>query len=127
MDKIVEHVWALGEDGSLEIKDYPGNYTQYRLALKEKLKEKSTKGKQTQVSNEIKGDYSVKLSFKDKFEFEGLEPQISKLEAQRDKLSQKIETCTEHEDLLRVGAELGRVSEELEKAEMRWLELSERV
>tara|TARA_B110000444_G_scaffold108578_1_gene102489 strand:+ start:752 stop:2623 length:1872 start_codon:yes stop_codon:yes gene_type:complete len=127
MDKIVEHVWALGEDGSLEIKDYPGNYTQYRLALKDKLKEKSTKSKPTPVSSEIKGDYSVKLSFKDKFEFEGLEPQISKLEARRDKLSQEIETCTEHEDLLRVGAELGKVSEELEKAEMRWLELSERV
>jgi hypothetical protein len=38
-----------------------------------------------------------------------------------------MESCTEHEDLLRVGAELGKVSEELENAEMRWLELSERV
>jgi ATP-binding cassette subfamily F protein uup len=127
MDKIVEHVWALGEDGSLEIKDYPGNYTQYRLALKEKQKAKSKKSLETPVGKEIKGDYTERLSFKEKFEFEGLEPQISKLECLRDKLSHEMESCIEHEDLLRVGAELGKVSEELENAEMRWLELSERV
>jgi len=127
MDKIVEHVWALGEDGGLEIKDYPGNYTQYRLALKEKQKEKSKKNKQAPDEKEIKGNYTERLSFKEKFEFEGLEPHIAKLESQRDTLSHEMESCTEHEDLLRVGAELGKVSEELENAEMRWLELSERV
>ncbi len=132
MDKIVEHVWSIGESGSTSIRDYPGNYTQYRLSRKEQLAlsnrelTKSAKDQGLTNSSEIKGDYTEKLSYKEKFEYEKLGPRIEELEAKRDLLTAELESCNSHEDLIRLGEELGQVTEELDQAEMRWLELSER-
>jgi ATP-binding cassette subfamily F protein uup len=135
MDKIVEHVWSLGEKDSTGvhskgIRDYPGNYTQYRLDRKEKLEAEalaiSNAKKAVTISATVKGDYSERLSFKEKFEFEQLGPRIEELEKMRDKMSTELESCNVHEDLIRLGEELGKVSEELDESEMRWLELSER-
>lgn len=124
MDKIVEHVWAIGEKENGEIKDYPGNYTQYRLAAKEVKTAKSPKPKAEH--KEIKGDYTARLSYKEKFEFEQLGPQIEQLEKRRDELSETLENGPSHKELIKVGEELGQVTEQLEEAEMRWLELAER-
>ena len=77
-------------------------------------------------SSEIKGDYTEKLSYKEKFEYEKLGPRIEELEAKRDLLTAELESCNSHEDLIRLGEELGQVTEELNQSEMRWLELSER-
>ncbi|HIB76566.1 MAG TPA: ABC transporter ATP-binding protein [Flavobacteriales bacterium] len=135
MDKIVEHVWAVGEKDSTGahskgIRDYPGNYTQYRLNRKEKLEAEalaiSNAKKAVTISATVKGDYSERLSFKEKFEFEQLGPRIAELEKMRDKMSTELESCNVHEDLIRLGEELGKVSAELDESEMRWLELSER-
>ena len=132
MDKIVEHVWSIGESGSTSIRDYPGNYTQYRLSRKEQLAlanrelTKSAKDQGITNSSEIKGDYTEKLSYKEKFEYEKLGPRIEELEAKRDLLTSELESCNSHEDLIRLGEELGQVTEELDQSEMRWLELSER-
>jgi len=132
MDKIVEHVWSIGESGSTSIRDYPGNYTQYRLSRKEQLAlssrelTKSANDQGLTNSSEIKGDYTEKLSYKEKFEYEKLGPRIEELEAKRDLLTAALESCNSHEDLIRLGEELGQVTEELDKSEMRWLELSER-
>jgi ATP-binding cassette subfamily F protein uup len=126
MDKIVEHVWALGEGSDGGIVDYPGNYTQYRLAKAEKGLKKDTGEKKTAPKGDVKGDYSNKLSYKEKFEFEKLGPDIEKLEKKRDELSTKLENSNSHEDLMSYGEKLGDVAQELDDAEMRWLELSER-
>ena len=129
MDKIVEHIWALGENEDLSIRDYPGNYTQYRLSREEKI---AVARAATAVSDsvskplEVKGDYTAKLSYKEKFEFDKLGPLIEQLEVKRDILSAKLETCNSHEDLIKLGDELGQVTSDLDEAEMRWLELAER-
>ncbi|MGY8928617.1 MAG: ABC-F family ATP-binding cassette domain-containing protein, partial [Flavobacteriales bacterium] len=129
MDKIVEHIWALGENEDLSIRDYPGNYTQYRLSREEKI---AVARAATAVSDsvskplEVKGDYTAKLSYKEKFEFDKLGPLIEQLEVKRDTLSAKLETCNSHEDLIKLGDELGQVTSDLDEAEMRWLELAER-
>ncbi|MAO46413.1 MAG: ABC transporter [Crocinitomicaceae bacterium] len=124
MDKIVEHVWVVGEKENGEIKDYPGNYTQYRLAVKEAKTVKTHKPKAK--PKEIKGDYSARLSYNEKFEFEQLERQIEELEKRREELSAILENGPSHKELIKVGKELGQVAKQLEEAEMRWLELAER-
>lgn len=133
MDKVVDHVWALGEDKkNLEIKDYPGNYTQYRLAVKDaqlarKIAQEAKAAESKKDENvAVKGDYSKRLSYKEKLEFEGLEPKMAELESKRDELAAKLESCSNHDELMKLGEELGKISEELETSEMRWLELSER-
>lgn len=124
MDKIVEHVWVLGECEG--VTDYPGNYTQYRLASEEKLKKIVSSPKPQIQNTEVKGDYTTRLSYKEKFEFEKLGPKIEELENKRDELSTRLESNPPHDELITIGEELGKVAEELEKAEMRWLELAER-
>ena len=126
MDKIVEHVWAIGETESGEIKDYPGNYTQYRLAREEYLKSKHGVVKNKPKPYEVKGDYSQRLSYKEKFEFEQLVPKIEELEKKRDELSAKLENNPPHDELMKMGEELGVIANELDEAELRWLELAER-
>jgi ATP-binding cassette subfamily F protein uup len=74
----------------------------------------------------IKGDYSKRLSYKEKMEFDQLEKDLPLLEKKRDELSSQIQGEQDHEKLLAMGAELGRIAQTLDEAEMRWLELSER-
>jgi ATP-binding cassette subfamily F protein uup len=132
MDKLVDHVWVLGEDGQLAVRDFPGNYTQYRA-------QRSAEQKQAQVAASaeksaevaankptIKGDYSERLSYKERLEYDGLEAQIAALEQRRDELSAKLQTELDHEKLRELGEKLGAVTSELDASEMRWLELSER-
>ena len=131
MDKIVEHVWAIGEGGATSVRDYPGNYTQYRLARKEQIAlaqaaASAASKKAKENSSEVKGNYTEKLSYKEKFEYETLGPKITELETHRDLLATELESCNSHEDLIRLGEKLGEITEELDASEMRWLELSER-
>jgi len=129
MDKIVEHIWAVGENEDLSIRDYPGNYTQYRLSRAEKIAEARAATLNTETTSkplEVKGNYTKKLSYKEKFEFDKLGPQIEQLEGKRDRLSAELETCNSHEDLTKLGAKLGKVTSELDEAETRWLELADR-
>jgi ATP-binding cassette subfamily F protein uup len=127
MDKIVEHIWAVGENEDLSIRDYPGNYTQYRLSHAEKLADaRAATSDSDSKPIEVKGDYSAKLSYKEKFEFDKLGPLIEQLEVKRDTLSSKLETCNSHEELIKLGDELGKVTSDIDEAEMRWLELAER-
>lgn len=126
MDKIVEHVWAIGENENGEIKDYPGNYTQYRLARREVIASKPALKKIKEESVEVKGDYSKRLSYKEKYELEHLGPRIEELEKKRDELSLKLESTNSHDELIELGEELGVVANQLEEAEMRWLELAEK-
>ena len=126
MDKIVEHVWAIGEKENGEIKDYPGNYTQYRHARREVIASKPALKKIKEESVEVKGDYSKRLSYKEKYEFEQLGPRIEELEKKRDELSLKLESTNSHDELIKLGEELGVVANQLEEAEMRWLELAEK-
>lgn len=124
MDKIVEHVWALGECD--EVTDYPGNYTQYRLASEEKLKKVVSSTKPQIQDKKVKGNYTTRLSYNEKFEFEKLGPKIEELENKKDELSKRLESNPPHDELITIGEELGKIVEELENSEMRWLELAER-
>ncbi len=126
MDKIVDHVWAIGEKENGEIKDYPGNYTQYRLARTEVIASKPIKKKLNDEVIEVKGDYSKRLSYNEKYEFEQLSPRIEELEKKREELSLKLEGTYCHDELIKLGEELGVVATQLEEAEMRWLELAEK-
>ena len=131
MDRLVEHIWVLGEDGQTTIRDYPGNYTQYRLAREEALREAqraaaaATKPTSTSAP-EVKNDYSQRLSYKEKFEFEQLPDHIEALETEKLELTSQLESTNDHERILEISARLTEVVADLDEAEMRWLELSER-
>ena len=132
MDKLVDHVWVLGEDGQTSVRDYPGNYSQYRAMRSEEAKREhaaqATAKRETPAPEavEIKGDYSARLSYKERLEFETLERDLPRLESRRDELQAALLAESDHQKMQSLGEELGNLSEQIDLAEMRWLELSER-
>ena len=132
MDKLVDHVWVLGEDGQTAVRDYPGNYTQYREQRADDARQAQAaqaaqkRESVAHVAPAVKGDYTARLSYKEKLEFEQLEKAIPLLEQRRDELQSQLLTETDHVKMQELGIVLGEVTSELDEAEMRWLELSER-
>lgn len=125
MDKVVDHVLAF--KGNAEIKDFPGNYTQYREWKEvneqgEKNREKNTDGK----TEKVRLNEKRKLSFKEKHELEQLEKDIAELENQQKDMQNKL--CSGEisvEEITEISKKLPTVDSLIEEKTMRWLELSE--
>ena len=129
MDKVVDHLLVFKGDG--EIKDFPGNYTQYREWLSLQPKE-SSKPKETpaaKVINQNRDSQPVgkrRMSFKEKREFEQLEKEIEQLEKEQHMIEEALCSGTlSVEELTEKSKRLPQLKDELDEKSMRWLELSE--
>lgn len=127
MDRLARHLFVLKGDGF--ISDFPGSYTDYRLMQKEEeksaKKEETPKPKET-PKEEKRGERKKKRSYKEQKEFEALEEELPAIEKQLSELSDKMNSGTlSPQDLVEVGESYGRLKNEQEEKEMRWLELSE--
>lgn len=132
MDKVVDHLLAF--QGNARIKDFPGNYTQYRewkevQELLEKEKEQAAKPKEEKVQQvQPKNDEKKKLSFKEKREFEELDALIPQLEEEKANLENELSSGTlSTDELLQKSNRISQLIEAIEEKTMRWLELSELV
>jgi ATP-binding cassette subfamily F protein uup len=133
MDRLVEHLFVFEGEG--KIKDFPGNYTDFREWEKEnssKSLESSTKTSEPKTEVlEIKSDQTnsspkPKASYKQKQEFKKTNEAIAKLEGEKENITQKIsEGIDDHEELMKLSNRIGEIDSELEELEMSWLELSE--
>lgn len=133
MDKVVDHLLVFKGEGV--IKDFPGNYTQYRqwskLQPKEETetktkasntKEKSAKSESDNNSNNARR----KMSFKEKREFTLLEKEIETLTKEKEAIETELSTATASvERITELSKRLPILNEELDMKELRWLELSE--
>jgi ABC transport system ATP-binding/permease protein len=122
MDKLVEHLFIFEGDG--QIRDYNGNYTEYRELKKNENREQNNKGTTPSVSNT-----SATLSEAERKEFKRLEKEIEKLETRKGDIENKFNDAAnlKPEDIAKLSKELQDIQEQLEFKEMRWLELSELV
>lgn len=132
MDALVEHLFVFEGDGI--VRDFPGNYSQYRewkeqlLALETNRleQEKQKKNAVALQENERRKERKQKRSYKEEKEFECLEQEIAMLEEKTAELSRQMSSGTLSSDhLLSVGREYEELSNLLEEKSMRWLELSE--
>ena len=127
MDKVVDHLLVFRGQG--EIKDFPGNYTQYREW--EKLTSTTSNTSQTsQASPTPKASYRHddrrRLSYKEKREMEQLEREIAALEEEQHQLEQSLCSGTlSVDELTEKSKRLPQLKDELDEKSMRWLELSE--
>lgn len=133
MDKLIDHVFVFEGDGY--IRDFPGNYTDYREWKKEQEDTLKTPGKKkdsdtrtsaapvaTIVSSEKK-----KMSFKEKTEYETLEKEIEKLEAEKAELYTKLTAGTENvQELTAWSKRIEEIDKTLEAKSTRWIELAEK-
>ena len=128
MDKVVDHLLVFR--GSGDIKDFPGNYTQFREWQKlQSENEQTAKPEVTEVNkdrNRTRNQEKKKLSFKEKQEYERLEKEISQLEAEQQEIEQKL--CSGElpiDKITEYSIRLPILKDELDEKSMRWLELSE--
>jgi ABC transport system ATP-binding/permease protein len=125
MDRMVDHLFAFEGDGI--IRDFPGNYSQYRQALAaEAQQQKATTVAPVAAAAPKASTGQRKLSFKEKFEFEQLEKDIPALEAEKKQLEADMNAGgLDYEALQRAAARISDIIGLLDEKEMRWLELSE--
>ena len=124
MDKLVDHLLIF--EGDAVVKDYPGNYSQYRIWLdeQEQNKKQPVIVKEQVVIEQPK--QKQKISFKDKHEFEQLEKEMPKLEREKKEIELKLTAPNlSFDEINQLSIRIGEISAMLEQKEMRWLELSE--
>ena len=128
MDKVVDHLLVFR--GSGDIKDFPGNYTQFRewqkLQSENDQTAKPAVTEENKDRNRTRNQEKKKLSFKEKQEYERLEKEISQLEAEQQEIEQKL--CSGElpiDKITEYSIRLPILKDELDEKSMRWLELSE--
>ncbi len=130
MDKVVDHLLVFKGNG--QVKDFPGNYTQYRLWKQEQdevakaMATAQDKSKQNAYKAENQGNRMRKLSFKEKKEFEQLDADIAALEKEKADIGQSLSGATLQPDqIVQLSKRLNEINQLLDEKTDRWLELSE--
>ena len=123
MDKVVDHLFVFHGEG--KVQDFPGNYTQYRLEQGTKSQEPRPIA-QVVKSEKVKTEQKRRLSFKEKKELEDLEVRMPQLEEEKTQLEALLSGGSiSADEIAQASKRYQEVQEELDEAEMRWLELSE--
>lgn len=133
MDKVVDHLLVFRGEGN--IKDFPGNYTQFReaedRAEKEKEKEVKTTSQATVSAAPAKAkpnfsEQKRRLSYKERMEYERLEKDIEALEAEKKQIEEALSSGTlSVADITTMSKRLPVLTDELDEKSLRWLELDE--
>lgn len=133
MDRLVEHLFVFEGEG--EIKDFPGNYTDFREWEKEnktqdssiKIQEPENNVAETKIeSSTPQSQTKAKASYKQKQEFKEVNASIAKLEKEKAVITDKIAGgIDDHEELIKQSNRIAEIDAELEELELTWLELSE--
>jgi ATP-binding cassette subfamily F protein uup len=130
MDRLANHLFVFEGDGV--IRDFPGNYSQYRLWQKEQEAIPVTYQLTAKKPGEISGNQEPvtsnkkQLSFKEKREFELLEKEIAGLTKEKETITEKLNNGnTPYDELQQLSHRIGEVASLLDQKELRWLELSE--
>ncbi|HZH95094.1 MAG TPA: ABC-F family ATP-binding cassette domain-containing protein, partial [Flavisolibacter sp.] len=126
MDRLVNHLFVFEGEGY--IRDYPGNYSQYREWQKaqESLPQPQVKTLQPVAAAPSKP--KKKLSFKEQHEFDNLEKEVAGLDKERKAITEKLSTANlPYDELQKLTEKIGELNAVIETKEMRWLELSEEV
>ena len=125
MDKVVDHLLVF--NGQADIRDFPGNYSDYRDWKEAKAQqEKEAEKPQEEKTARVRLNEKRKLSFKEKREFEQLEKEIAGLEAEKAAIEEQL--CSgmlSVDELTEKSKRLPEVNDLIDEKTMRWLELSE--
>ena len=131
MDRLVDHLFVFEGDGV--IRDFPGNYSQYRMEQKFGAEEKpiprsNLENGEASPINQTSTGRKKQLSYKEKREFELLEKEIEDLGLEKERINAQLNSgIAPFEELQQLSQRIGEVTRLLDEKEMRWLELSEAI
>lgn len=129
MDKVVDHLLVFNGGG--DIRDFPGNYTQYRewkeaKARHDKEQQAAAKPQAASKPARTRQDEKRRMSFKERREFEQLEKEIAELEAEKKAVEEALCSGTlSVDELTEKSKRLPQLTDLIDEKTMRWLELSE--
>ena len=129
MDRLVDHLFVF--EGGGVVRDFPGNYSQYRIDERTKEKNKDVPVvavKETPIPpvTKVAEPEKRKLSFKEKREFEQIEKDMPTLEAEKNQIAEKMaNSAINYDEIQKLSFRITQITTKLEEMEMRWLELSE--
>ena len=124
MDKVVDHIFVFNGGG--DIKDFPGNYTDYRYWREEEKENAKPAEKIVQPKAAYRTETKRKLTFKERKEYESLESEIMALEEEKSLLEQEMSSgMLDNDTLLAKSRRIQEVIELIDEKTNRWVELSE--
>jgi ATP-binding cassette subfamily F protein uup len=130
MDRLVDHLFIF--EGNGVVRDFPGNYSEYRIEERAKEKTKDAPAKPEPEAAVVTTPPPTvpptkkKFSFKDKREYDQLEKDIATLESEKATIAEKMVTPgLNYDEIQQLSNRLIFITQSLEEKEMRWLELSE--
>ena len=127
LDKLTEHLFVF--EGNGKVRDFLGNYNEYRLQLKEEQRQAVRDEKQLQseaVKTVAASAPKRKLSFKEQTEFKQLEKDMELLSKEKATLTEKLSgTIAHHDEIQKTAKRIEEIIISLDEKELRWLELSE--
>jgi ATP-binding cassette subfamily F protein uup len=125
----VDHLLVFEGEG--QVRDFPGNYTDYRIWQEQEEARKNTaasseKEKTASASTAAPAASKKKVSFKEKREFEQLEGEMAALNKEKKEITEKLSTgALPFDELQALSERIAAITSSLDEKEMRWLELSE--
>jgi ATP-binding cassette subfamily F protein uup len=127
LDKLTEHLFVFEGDG--KVRDFMGNYNEYRLQLKDEQRQAKQDEKMLLENKSSTSPISTvkrKLSFKEQTEFKQIEKDIEKLTKEKEELTEKLSAGNlEHQQIQTISSMLEKIITSIDEKELRWLELSE--
>ncbi len=124
MDRLVNHLFVFEGDGV--IRDFPGNYSQYRESIASNQQPPETISQKDETTRQVSIEKKKQLSFKEKREFEILEKEIAALTREKEFVTHRLNSGNApFEELQQLSNRIGEVARLLDEKELRWLELSE--
>ena len=128
MDKLVDHLFVFKGNGI--IKDFPGNYTDYRAVEKAELHQARSQNTEPKVNKSATSSVDENggrtLTYEERKKLGKLEKEISKLEDRKKQINEQfLDSSLALEKIQELSAELNALNEKLEEKEMEWMELAE--
>ena len=124
MDRLVDHLFVFEGDGV--VKDFPGNYTDYRWQQSKEGKDKEIKTKQKHVPAEEIVQEKRKLTYLEKKEYDSIESQIDALEQEKVTIGEQFNSSNIDPEKVKVlGMRVKEIDEEIAEKTERWMELDE--
>lgn len=129
LDSIVDHLFVF--EGNGVVRDFPGNYTDYRewVAEKEAIEKENAKAlerKAEEKSKKPERERKPKMTFKERKEFEELTARLEELNTEKESLESLFNSGQQIPDITEKSARYTELKDLIDEAEMRWLELSEK-
>ncbi len=125
LDKLTEHLFVF--EGNGKVRDFLGNYNEYRLQLKEEQRQQRNEERNTVIATTPDSSpVKRKLSFKEQTEFKELEKTIEQLSIEKSELAEKLSSeLNDHQEIQKISMRIEAIIQLLDENELRWLELSE--